>query len=128
VYQRELTIVGQRLQDAYVDHIDPKLDYILVILPSTHSPTGLITQREDSIIEWIFLAHEQSKKFNTYIEKVSDLIIKVRITLQQLSGTDPDKIVVPFANAEIMSEHLQMKLLTPENSICPSLQTVLVNT
>ena len=42
--------------------IDPKLDCILVILPSTHSPTGLIMQREDSIMEWIFLAHKQSKK------------------------------------------------------------------
>ena len=59
-----------------MDRIDPKLDCILVLLPSTHSPTGLIMQREDSIMEWIFLAHKQSKKLKTYIEKKSKLIIK----------------------------------------------------
>jgi hypothetical protein len=28
-------------------------------------------QREDYFLEWIFLAHKQSKKFKTYIEKIS---------------------------------------------------------
>ena len=59
-----------------MDRIDPKLDCILVLLPSTHSPTGLIMQREDSIMEWIFLAHKQNKKLKTYVEKKSKLIIK----------------------------------------------------
>lgn len=45
----------------------------------------------------------QSKKLKTYIEKVSDLIIKGRIRLYELSVTDTAKIVVPFTNAEIMS-------------------------
>ena len=58
---------------------DPKLDCILVILPSTHSPPGLIMQREDSIMEWTFLAHKQSKKLKAYIEKISELIIKSKI-------------------------------------------------
>jgi hypothetical protein len=49
-----------------MDQIDPKLDCILVILPSTHSPTGLIMQREDNIMKWTFLAHKQSKKLKTY--------------------------------------------------------------
>ena len=59
-----------------MDRIDPKLDCILVLLPSTHSSTGLIMQREDSIMEWIFLAHKQNKKLKTYVEKKSKLIIK----------------------------------------------------
>lgn len=49
---------------------------ILVILPSTHSPIGLIMGREDSIMEWIFLAQKRNKKFKTYTEKASNLIIK----------------------------------------------------
>ena len=61
--------------------VDPKLDSILVILPSIHSRTGLIMQREGSIVEWIFLAHKQSEKSITYIEKISELIIKGRIRL-----------------------------------------------
>jgi hypothetical protein len=86
-----------------VDRIDPKLDCILVILFSTHSPTAIIMQREDSIMEWIFLAHKQSKKVKTYIEKISELIIKGRIRLCQLLGTDPTKIVASLKNAEITS-------------------------
>ena len=45
--EKEVIVVKQILQEAYVDQIDPKSDCILVILPSTHSPTGLIMQRED---------------------------------------------------------------------------------
>jgi hypothetical protein len=58
---KELTLVEKRLQDAYVDHIYLKLNCILVIVPSTYSPTELSMQREDSILEWIFLVHQQSK-------------------------------------------------------------------
>lgn len=47
--KKELTLIEQRLQEVYVDQIDPKLDCILEILPSTHSPTGLIMQREHRI-------------------------------------------------------------------------------
>jgi hypothetical protein len=55
--ERELTLVEQSLQDAYVDRIDPKHDCISVILPLTHSPSELIMEREDSSMEWFFLAH-----------------------------------------------------------------------
>ena len=44
-----------------MDQVDPKLACILVILPSIHSPTGLNMQREDSFMEWIFLACKLSK-------------------------------------------------------------------
>lgn len=68
--------------------IDPKLDCILVILLSTHSPTGLTFQRKDSITECIFLTHKQSKKLKMYIVKISELIINGRLSLCQLAGTD----------------------------------------
>ena len=44
---RELTLVEKKLQDAQVDCSDPELDCILVILPSKHSPTGILMQKED---------------------------------------------------------------------------------
>jgi hypothetical protein len=37
-------------------------------------------QRDDYILEWI-LAHKQSKKLKTYIEKVSELILKGKMRL-----------------------------------------------
>jgi hypothetical protein len=41
-------------------------DCILVILPSFNSPTGILMQSEDNILDWIFLAHKQSKKLKTF--------------------------------------------------------------
>ena len=76
---------------------------ILVILPSTHSPTGILMQREDYILEWIFLAHKVRKKLKTHIEKVSELILKGKMRVQQLVGMDLAETVVPFTKAEIAS-------------------------
>ena len=67
--EKELTLEERKLQDTHLDHIDPKMACILVILPSTHSPTGILMQREDYILEWIFLAHKQSKKLKLTLKK-----------------------------------------------------------
>ncbi|KAL6050466.1 hypothetical protein STEG23_001761 [Scotinomys teguina] len=37
---------------------------------------GILMQREDVILEWIFLSCKPNKKLKTYIEKISDLIHK----------------------------------------------------
>lgn len=84
-----------------MNHLDPKLDDILVILPSTHSSMEILLQR-DYIFEWIFLAHKQSKETKTLYRKVSDLIVKGR-RLCQLTGTDPAETIMPYTNAEITS-------------------------
>ncbi|KAL6044961.1 hypothetical protein STEG23_011878, partial [Scotinomys teguina] len=72
--EKELAIVEKTIREAHVDHVNPELKCILVILPSRHSPTGILMQREDVILEWIFLPHKPNKKLKTYIEKFSDLI------------------------------------------------------
>lgn len=105
--KKELTLVEQRLQDVYVDRIDPKLDCILVIFPSIYSPTVLIRQRENNIVEWIFLAYKQNKKLKMHIEKVSKIIIKGRIR-SQFSETVLPEIVVPLTNAEIVGDQLRL--------------------
>ncbi|KAL6065033.1 hypothetical protein STEG23_028902 [Scotinomys teguina] len=99
--EKELALVEKKVQDGHVDRVDPKLDCILVILPSRHSPTGILMQREDIILEWIFLPNKQSKKFKTYVEKISDLILKGKLRLRQLAGIDPAEIVVPLTKEEI---------------------------
>ena len=45
--------------------------------------------------------HKPSKKLKTYVEKVSELIIKVVLKLHQLAGIDPAEIIVPFTIDEI---------------------------
>ncbi|KAL6078044.1 hypothetical protein STEG23_004480 [Scotinomys teguina] len=58
-------------------------------------------QREDIILEWIFLPNKQSKKLKTYVEKISDLILKGKLRLRQLAGIDPAEIVIPLTKKDI---------------------------
>lgn len=58
-----------------MDHLDTELDYIMVMLPSMHIPTGIIMQRENKILQQIYLAHKV-KNLKTYVEKDSELILK----------------------------------------------------
>ncbi|KAL6062608.1 hypothetical protein STEG23_004222, partial [Scotinomys teguina] len=74
--EKELALVEKTIREAHVDRVNPELKCILVILPSRHSPTGILMQREDIILEWIFLPCKSNKKLKTYIEKISDLIHK----------------------------------------------------
>ncbi|KAL6066208.1 hypothetical protein STEG23_016757 [Scotinomys teguina] len=74
--EKELAIVEKTIREAHVDRVNPELKCILVILPSRHSPTGILMQREDVILEWIFLPCKPNKKLKTYTEKISDLIHK----------------------------------------------------
>ena len=92
-------MIEEKLQEAHVDRVNPKLSCILLILPSRISPTGILMQRVDIILEWIFLAHKPSKKLKTYVEKV--LIIKGKLRLRQLAGIDPAAIIVSFTTDEI---------------------------
>ncbi|KAL6084356.1 hypothetical protein STEG23_031659, partial [Scotinomys teguina] len=75
--EKELALVEKTIREAHVDRVNPELKCILVILPYRHSPTGILMQREDVILEWIFLPRKPNKKLKTYIEKISDLIHKV---------------------------------------------------
>ena len=61
--------------------VNPNLKCILVILPFRISP--ILMQREDIILEWIFLPHKTSKKLKTYTEKISELIMKGKLRLCQ---------------------------------------------
>ena len=71
------------------------------MLSSRISPTGILMQWEVIILEWIFIPHKPNKKLKTYVEKVSELIIKGKLRLHQLAGIDPAEIIVPFTTEEI---------------------------
>ena len=92
--EKELTMIEEKLQEAHVDRVNLNLSSILVILLSRISPMGILMQREDIILEWIFIPHKPSKKLKTYVEKVSELIIKGKLRLRQLAGIDPAEIIV----------------------------------
>lgn len=58
--------------------------------------------RENTILECIFLAHNQNEKLKISAEELSKLNIKGRIRSLQLSEMDPAEIVVFYTNVEIM--------------------------
>ena len=99
--EKELTMVEEKLQEAHVDRTSPKLSCILIILPSRISPIEILRQRDDIILEWILWPHKPSKKLKTYVEKVSELIIKGKLRLHQLADIDPAEIIVLFTTDEI---------------------------
>ncbi|ERE67035.1 HERV-K-3q27.3 provirus ancestral Pol protein [Cricetulus griseus] len=101
--EKVLQWVENRILDVHVDRINLDLDCILVILPSKEYPSGILVQKEDTILGWIFLPHKQNKKLKTYIEKISDLILKGKLRLHRLTGKDPAEIIVPLTNDEISS-------------------------
>ena len=59
---KKLTIAEEKLQKAHMDRVNPNLNCILVILPSRISPIGILMQREDTILEWIFFYHTNQVK------------------------------------------------------------------
>jgi hypothetical protein len=50
-----------------------------------------------------FLNSQTRKKLKAYKEKISELIIKGRVRLHQLSRTDPHEIVVSLTQTGIIS-------------------------
>lgn len=58
-------------------------------------------QREDIILEWIFLPNKPNKKLKTYVEKISDLICKGKLRHHQLAEIYPAEIVLPLTKEDI---------------------------
>jgi hypothetical protein len=50
-------LIEKKLQNTHLDGVDPNMACIFVILPSPPSPTGILVQREDYMLEWMLLAH-----------------------------------------------------------------------
>lgn len=68
--ERELVLAEKKIQAVHVDQVDPKLNCILVILLSRQSSSGILVQREDIILEWIFPPQKQNKRLKTYVKKI----------------------------------------------------------
>lgn len=49
--ERKLSLLHKKLQDAHVNPLDPMLDCVSVIFPSTHIPINILMQREDNILQ-----------------------------------------------------------------------------
>lgn len=81
-------------------YINLKIAFVLVILSSSWSTTGILIQREDDILEQTFLV-QRVKRLKISIGKVYELILKGKMRLIQLIRMDPTETAILFINVEI---------------------------
>ena len=103
---QELQWIEQKIASSRLTRIDPSLPVSLLILPSPHSPTGVLCQA-NRIIEWIFLSNKAFTKVSTYLDKIRMLIFKGREKLKEITTQDPETIIVPLSHAQISMAYQQ---------------------
>ena len=85
----------------------------MFILPSLHSPTGLLAQQEHPV-EWIYTHFRGTRSLTAYLDLIALIIINGRNRPKTLVGSDPHKIVInksQFENALQMSTNFQIAFL-----------------
>ena len=82
-----------KLQKQFLTHIKLDLPLVLFILPSLHSPTGLLAQQEHPV-EWIYTHFRGIKSLTPYLDLIALIIINGRNRTKTLIDSDPHKIVI----------------------------------
>ena len=98
--QEELSLVQNKLQKQFLTHIKLDLPLEFFILPSPHSPTGLLAQQKHPV-EWIYTHFRELKSFTSYLDLIALIIINKRNRNKTLIGSDPHKIVIPIKKISI---------------------------
>ena len=104
-----------KLQKQFLTLIKIDLPLELFILPSPHSPTGLLAQQEHPI-EWVYTHFRGIKSLTPYLDLIALIIINGRNRNKTLTGSNPHKIVIPinksqFENALQTSTDFQIAFL-----------------
>ena len=97
--REELYLVQNKLQKQFLTHIRLDLPLELFILPSLHSPTGLLAQQEHPV-EWVYSHFRGMKSFTPYLDLIALIIINGRNRTKTLIGSDPYKIVIPINKSQ----------------------------
>ena len=71
----------------------------MCILPSPHSPTGLLAQQEHPV-EWIYTRFRGIKSLTPYLDLIVLSTINGRNRTKTLIGSDPHKIVLPMNKSQ----------------------------
>ena len=98
--REELYLVQNKLQKQFLTRIELDLPLELFILPSPHSPTGLLAQQEHPV-EWIYTHFRGIKSLTPYLDLIALIIINERNRNKTLIGSDPHKIVIPINKISI---------------------------
>ena len=87
------------LQKQFLTHIKLDLPLELFILPSPHSPIGLLAQQEHPV-EWIYTRFRGIKSLTLYLDLIALIVINGRNRTTTLIGSDPHKIVIPINKSQ----------------------------
>ena len=91
--RKELYLVQNKLQKQFLTPIKLDLPLELFILPSLHSPTGLLAQQEHPV-EWIYTRFRVIKTLTPYLDLIVLIIINEKNKTKTPVGSDPHKIVI----------------------------------
>ena len=99
-----------KLQKQFLTHIRIELLLDLFILPSLHSPTGLLAQQEH-LIEWVYTHFRGTRSLTPYLDLIAVIIINGRNRTKALICFDLHKIVVPIVNLNLRMLYKLLLLL-----------------
>ena len=97
--REELCLVQNKIQKQFLTGIRLELPLELFILPSLHSPNGLLAQQEH-LMEWIYTHFRGTKSLMPYLDLIALIIINGRNRTKTLIGSNPHKIVLPINKAQ----------------------------
>ena len=109
------TLAQNKLQKQFLTLIKIDLPLELFILPSPHSPTGLLAQQEHPV-DWTYSCFRGIKSLTPYLDLIALIINNGRNRTKTRIGSDPHKIIIPinksqFENALQTSTNFQIDFL-----------------
>ncbi|RMC21241.1 hypothetical protein DUI87_02100 [Hirundo rustica rustica] len=121
--KKALERIQEAMSSRQAHRFDPELPFKFIILGKLPHLHGMIFQWKDipkkdrdgkdplSIIEWVFLSHQRSKRMTRPQELVAELIRKARFRIRELAGCDFVCIHIPIGLrsgqiSKSMLEHL----------------------
>ena len=97
--REKLCLVQNKLQKQFLTHSRLDLPLELFILPSLHSPTGLLTQQKYPI-KWIYTHFRETRSLTPYLDLIALIITSERNRAKTLIGSNPHKTVVPVSKSQ----------------------------
>ena len=98
--EEELQLVEQRIQQAFVYHINYNSPFQIYVFGTKISPTAIIVQ-DNHPIECVYLHSKQTKCIVSYIDLIGKIIFLARSCLCSIAGYDPTQIYLPLTKTEI---------------------------
>lgn len=91
--------VEQAIEQARLNYADITKPWSLIILPTSHTPTGVLYQ--SGVLYWIHGSHSQSSTLKSYPVKVAERVQTGRKLSLLYLGHDPHVIILPYKDQQI---------------------------